>query len=69
MIKNVRNDNYFDAMNFVERTILINNIKMIKIIVEINFKSRATKYQKIKQIKFKTLFEIFEIFKEFKKFV
>ena len=47
-IKNVRNNNYFDAMNFVEQTILINDIKMIKMIVKVNFKSRAIKYQKIK---------------------
>ena len=31
-------------MNFAESTISINNIKIIKIIVEINFKSRAIKY-------------------------
>ena len=68
-IKNVRNDNYFDAMNFVEQAISIDNIEMIEIIVEINFESRATKYQKIKQTKFKTSFEAFEIFERFKKFV
>ena len=38
-------------------------------IVEINFESYITKYQKIKQSKFKILFEIFEIFKKFKRFV
>ena len=54
-------------MNFVEQTILIDNIEMIKIIVEINFESHATKYQKIKQIKFKISFETFESFKRFKK--
>ena len=42
---------------------------MIKIIIEINFESRATKYQKIKQIKFKISFETFKIFERFKKFV
>ena len=46
MIKNVRNNNYFNAINFTEQTISINDIKMIKMIVEINFKSRATKYLK-----------------------
>ena len=55
-------------MNLVKQTILIDDIKMIKIIVEINFKFCATKYQKIKQIKFKTLFEAFEIFERFKRF-
>ena len=44
IIKNVQNDNYFDMMNFAEQTILIDDIKMIKIIVEINFEFRATKY-------------------------
>ena len=44
MIKNVQNDNYFDAMNLAEQTISINDIKMIKMIVEINFESHATKY-------------------------
>ena len=48
MIKNVWNDNYFDAINFVEQIILIDNIKMIEMIVEVNSESRATKYQKIK---------------------
>ena len=47
-IKNVWNDNYFDAMNFAEQTISIDDIEMIKMIVEVNFKFRATKYQKIK---------------------
>ena len=55
-------------MNFVEQMILINDIKMIKIIVEVNFEFYATKYQKIKQIKFKISFETFKIFEKFKKF-
>ena len=67
-IKNVRNDNYFDAMNFVEQAISVDDIEMIEMIVKINFESRATKYQKIKQIKFKTSFEAFEIFERSKKF-
>ena len=56
-------------MNFAEQTILIDDIKMIEIIVKINFKFRATKYQKIKQIKFKISFETSETFERFKKFV
>ena len=56
-------------MNLAEQMISIDDIKIIKIIVEINFESRATKYQKIKQIKFKILFETFKIFERFKKFV
>ena len=67
-IKNVRNDNYFDAINFVEQTISVDDIEMIEIVIKINFESHATKYQKIKQIKFKISFETFEIFERFKKF-
>ena len=55
-------------MNFVKQTILVDNIKIIEMIVEINFEFRATKYQKIKQIKFKTSSETFETFERFKKF-
>ena len=69
MIKNVRNDNYLDAINLAEQTILINNIEMIEMIVEINLEFRAIKYQKIKQIKFKISFEVSEAFEKFKKFV
>ena len=43
-IKNVQNNNYFDVMNFTEQTISIDNIKMIEMIIEVNFKFRATKY-------------------------
>ena len=56
-------------MNLVEQTISIDDIKIIKIIVEINFEFRATKYQKIKQIKFKISFETFKTFERFKKLV
>ena len=55
-------------MNLAEQAISIDDIKMIKIIVEINSESRAIKYQKIKQIKFKISFEAFETFERFKKF-
>ena len=43
-VKNVRNDIYFDAVNFAEQAISINNIKMTEIIIEINSKFRVTKY-------------------------
>ena len=43
-IKNIRNDNYFNAMNFAEQAISIDDTEMIKIIIKVNFKSRATKY-------------------------
>ena len=54
-------------MNFIKQAISINDIKMIKIIVEINSEFRATKYQKIKQVKFNISFEIFETFERFKR--
>ena len=66
-IKNVRNDNYFDAMNFAEQAISVDDIEMIEMIVEVNFEFRATKYQKIKQIKFKISSEASEAFERFKK--
>ena len=40
---------------------------MIKVIIEVNSKFRATKYQRIKQVKVKILFETFEIFDRFKR--
>ena len=43
-IKNVQNNNYFNVMNFAEQAISIDNIKIIKMIVEVNFEFRATKY-------------------------
>ena len=55
-------------MNFVEQTISIDDIEMIEMIVKINFEFRTTKYQKIKQIKFKISFEAFKIFKRLKRF-
>ena len=42
-IINIYNDIYFDVVNFTEQTVLINNNEIIKIIIEINSKSRATK--------------------------
>ena len=56
-------------MNIVEQAISVDNIEMIKMIVEINFEFRAIKYQKIKQVKFKISFEAFEIFERLKKLV
>ena len=42
---------------------------MTEVIAEVNLESRAIKYQKIKQIKFKISFEVLETFEKFKKFV
>ena len=56
-------------MNFAEQAISINNIEMIKMIIEINSKFRAAKYQRIKQVKVKISFKTFEIFDRFKKLV
>ena len=47
-IKNVRNNNYLNAMNFIEQAISINNIKIIEMIVKVNSEFCAIKYQKIK---------------------
>ena len=54
-------------MNLVEQAISINNINIIKIIIKIDSKFRAIKYQKIKQIKFKISFKTSEIFERFKR--
>ena len=67
-IKNVWNDNYFNAINLAEQAISIDDIEMIKMIVEVNFKFCATKYQKVKQIKFKISFETFKTFEKLKRF-
>ena len=56
-------------MNFVKQAISIDNIEMIEMIIKVNFEFRATRYQKIKQIKFKISFKTFEIFERFKRFV
>ena len=56
MIQNVQNDNYFDAINCVEQTISIDNIKMIEIIVEINsdFVQQNIKRSSKKNLKFRS---------------
>ena len=54
-------------MNLVEQAVLIDDIEMTEIIIEINLKFRATKYQRIKQIKVKISFKTFEIFDRFKR--
>ena len=54
-------------MNFAEQAISVDDIEMIEMIVEVNFEFRATKYQKIKQIKFKISSEASEAFERFKK--
>ena len=43
-VKNVRNDIYFDVVNLAEQAVLIDDIKIIEVIIEVNSKFRATKY-------------------------
>ena len=76
IIKNFRNENYSDAMNFANKTIFNKNLKfdyifntnitMKEIFVVINSNSRTVKYKKIKQIKLNSI-KIIEISKKFKR--
>ena len=75
-IKNIRNENYSNAVNLTNKiifnknsksvNILRTNVAMKKILVDINSDSRTVKYKKIKLIKFSSI-EIVEITKRFKK--
>ena len=75
-IKNLRNENYSDAINFANKLIfnkdfkfdyIFNiNIVMKEVFVVINSNSRVVKYKKIKQIKLNSI-EIIEISKRFKR--
>ena len=56
-------------MNFTEQAISVDNIKMTEMIIEVNSKFRAAKYQRVKQVKIKISFETFEIFDRFKRLV
>ena len=75
-IKNIRNENYSNAMNLTNKVVFNKDSKFInvsrvdiimkKIFVDINSDSRAVKYKKIKLIKFNSV-EVVEITKKFKK--
>ena len=75
-IKNIRNENYSNAMNLTNKVVfnkdlkfidvLHANIAMKKIFVDINLDLRAVKYKKIKLIKFNSV-EVVKIMKKFKK--
>ena len=75
-IKNFRNENYLDTMNFANKAVFNKNFKsdyifninitMKEILIVINSNSRVVKYKKTKQIKFNSI-EIIEISKKFKK--
>ena len=75
-IKNIRNENYSNAMNLMNKVVFSKNLKftdvlradivMKKIFVNINSDSRAVKYKKTKLIKFSSI-EAVEITKKLKK--
>ena len=75
-MKNIRNENYSNAMNLTNKIIfnkklklidvLCANVAMKKFFVDINSDSRAAKYKKIKLIKFSSI-EVVKITKRFKK--
>ena len=54
-------------MNLAEQAVSVNDIEMIEMIIEVNSKFRAAKYQRVKQIKVKISFETLEIFDRFKR--
>ena len=75
-IKNIRNENYSNAVNLTNKVVFSKNFKSInvshaniaikKIFVNINLDSRAVKYKKTKPIKFNSI-EVVEITKKLKK--
>ena len=75
-IKNIRNENYSNAVNLTNKVVFNKNLKFIdvfrtditmkKIFVDINSDSRAVKYKKTKLVKFSSV-EVVEIMKRFKK--
>ena len=76
MIKNIRNENYSNAVNLTNKVVFNKDLKFIdvlranvamkKIFVDINSNSRAVKYKKIKLIRFSSV-EVVEITKRLKK--
>ena len=75
-VKNIRNENYSNAVNLTNKAVFSKNLKFIdvlradiaikKILVDNNSNSRAVKYKKTKLIKFNSA-EAVEITKKFKK--
>ena len=75
-IKNIRNENYSNAVNLTNKVVFNKNLKFIdvscanvaikKIFININLNLRTAKYKKIKLIKFNSV-EVVEITKKFKK--
>ena len=76
MIKNIRNENYSNAVNLTNKVVFNKDLKFIdvlradivmkEIFVDINSDSRVVKYKKTKLIKFSSV-EVVEITKRFKK--
>ena len=54
-------------MNLVEQVVSVDDIEITEMIIEVNSKFRATKYQRIKQVKVKISFETLKIFDRFKR--
>ena len=77
-IKNIRNENYSNAVNLTNKVVFSKNLKFIdifcadvvmkKILVNINLNLQIVKYKKTKLIKFSSA-EIIEITKKFKKLI
>ena len=75
-IKNIRNENYSNAVNLTNKAVFSKDLKftdvlradvaMKEILVDINSDSRAVKYKKTKLIRFSSV-EVVEITKRFKK--
>ena len=75
-IKNIRNENYSNAVNLTNKVVFSKNLKFIdipradvamkKILVDINSNSRAVKYKKTRLIRFSSV-EVVEITKRLKK--
>ena len=77
-IKNIRNENYPNAINLINKIIFSKDLKFIniscanvamkEILVNINLNLQAVKYKKTKLIKFNSV-EAVEITKKFKKLI
>ena len=77
-MKNIRNENYSNAVNLMNEVIFNKNLKSInifhvniamkKIFVDINSDSRVVKYKKTKLIRFNSI-EVVEISEKLKKLV
>ena len=75
-VKNIRNENYSNAINLINKVVFSKDLKLInvsyanfvmkKFFVDINSDSQTVKYKKIKLIRFNSV-KVVEITKRFKK--